>query len=68
MNIRKNFQNQIKSSINFIFIWDAGEEHVMHWNSQNTDNTSYNDVNKVVINSLSCSRYQNNLQTLMKGS
>ena len=57
-------------AINFISSKDTEEERVMHSNSDNIKFTSYNDANEVVhelFESL-CSRYQDNLETSMRGS
>ena len=54
---------QLTIAINFISSKDTKEERVMHWNSDNTKFTSYNDANKVVnelFESL-CSKYKDNL-------
>ena len=60
---------QLLIRINFISLKDNEEEHVMHPNSYNIKFTSYNDANQVVnelFDSL-CSKYQDNLETSMKG-
>ena len=62
--------NQLKIAINFISSKNAEEERVMHSRSDNIKFTSYNDVNEVVdelFESLR-SRYQGNLEILMRGS
>ena len=57
-------------AINFISSSDVEEECVMHSNCENNKFASYNDAHKVVdefFESLH-SRYQNNLETSMRGS
>ena len=64
------WKSQITIAINFISSKDTEEERVMHSNSDNIKFTSYNDANEVVhelFESL-CSRYQDNLETSMRGS
>ena len=61
---------QLTIAIKFIFSKDAEEEHIMDLRSSNIKCTSYNDANEVV-NELFESllwRYQNNLETSMRGS
>ena len=61
---------QLANAINFISSRDAEEEFVMHTKNENIKFTSYNDASKVVdelFESL-CLRYQDNLETSMKGS
>ena len=74
-NIIINLQNlnarkiQLTITINFISSKEAGEERVMHPNSNNIIFTPYCDANDVIdklFKSL-CSKYQNTLETSMKG-
>ena len=61
---------QLTIAINFISLKDAEEERVMNSNSGNIKFTPYSDVNDVIeklFKSL-CSKYQDNLETSMKGS
>ena len=61
---------QLTAAINFTFSKDTGKEHEMYSTSENIKFTSYNDVNDVVnklFESL-LSRYQDNLETSMRGS
>ena len=57
-------------AINFISSKDGKEENVMHSSSGNIKFTPYNDANEVadeLFKSL-CARYQENLETSMRGS
>ena len=74
-NIIINLQNlnawkvQLTIAINFISSKDAEEERLMHPNSNNIILTPYCDANDVIdklFKSL-CSKYQNTLETSMKG-
>ena len=61
---------QLTIEINFISSKYVEEERVMHSKSNNIKFTSYNDVNEVfdeLFESLR-SRYQGNLETIMRGS
>ena len=61
---------QLTIATNFISSKDSEEEHVIHSNSGNIKFTPYSDANDVIeklFKSL-CSRYQENLETSMKGS
>ena len=57
-------------AINFISSKDTKKERVMYSTSDNMKFTTYKDVNKVVndIFESLCSKYQNNLETSMRGS
>ena len=72
-NIIINLQNsdpweiQLTIAIKFISSKDTEEQRVMNLNSDNISFTSYNDANEVVNESLR-SKYQDNLETSMKGS
>ena len=72
-NIIINLQNsdpweiQLTIAIKFISSKDTEEERVMNLNSENINFTSYNDANEVVNESFR-SKYQDNLETSMKGS
>ena len=72
-NIIINLQNsdpweiQLTIAIKFISSKDTEEQRVMNLNSDNISYTSYNDANEVVNESLR-SKYQDNLETSMKGS
>ena len=64
------YRIQLTIEMNSISSKDGYEERVMHSGSSNTKYSLYGDANNVVdqlIKSL-CSRYQKNLETLMKGS
>ena len=55
---------------NFIFLNVSEEERVMHSSSNNIKRTSYSDADEIVdelFESL-CSRYEENLETSMRGS
>ena len=61
---------QLTLAINFISSKDAEEERVMHSRSNNVKLTSHNDAHQVVdqlFESLH-SKYEGNLETLMRGS
>ena len=61
---------QLTATINFTSSKDTGKEHEMYTTSENIKFTSYNDVNDVVnklFESL-LSRYQDNLETSIRGS
>ena len=63
-------KNYLAIAINFISSKDTEEEHEMYSSSDNIKCTSYNDANEVVnelFESL-LSRYQDNLEALMRGS
>ena len=75
-NIIINLQNsdawkiQLTIAANFISSKDGEEEHLMHSSSGNIKFTPYSDANDVIdklFKSLR-SRYQENLETLMRGS
>ena len=75
-NIIINLQNsdtwkiQLTIAINFISSKHTEEERVMHSSSDNMKFTSYNDENEIaneLFESLH-SKYQDNLETLIKGS
>ena len=75
-NIITNLQNsdrwkiQLTIAINFNFSKDTEKECVMHLNTDNIKFTSYSEVNEVVnkiFRSLR-SKYQESLETSMKGS
>ena len=61
---------QLTIAINFISSKDTGEEHVMHPSSDNIKSTPYNDANEVVTELFESlrSKYQDNLETLIRGS
>ena len=75
-NIITNLQNsdtwkiQLTIAINFSLSKDTSEECVMQLMSDKIKFTSYNDVNKVAneIFELLFSKYENNLETSMRGS
>ena len=61
---------QLTIAVNFISSKDTEEEHVMHSPRDNIKSATYNDVNKVAnefFESLLL-RYQDNLETSMRGS
>ena len=61
---------QLTIAINFISSKDAEEEHVIHSSSSNIKFTPYSDANDVIdklFQSL-LSKYQENLETSMKGT
>ena len=61
---------QLTIAINFISSKDVEEQRVMHSSSNNIKFTPYNDA-KEVVRKLFCSlhsRYQENLETSMRGS
>ena len=60
---------QLTAAINFISSEDTGKEHEMYTKGENIKFTSYNDVNDVVnkIFESLLSRYQDNLETSMRG-
>ena len=61
---------QLTIAIKFISSKDTKEEHIMHLDSDNTKFISYNEINEVfneLFESL-CSKYQENLETSIKGS
>ena len=58
---------QLTISINFVSSKDTEEERAMQSTSDSVKFASYNDVNKVVNESLR-SKYQYNLETSMKRS
>ena len=61
---------QLTNAINFISSKHAEEERVMHSSSGNIEFTPYSDANDIIdkLFKSPCSRYQENLETSMKGS
>ena len=60
---------QLTNAINFISSKHAEEERVMHSSSGNIEFTPYSDANDIdKLFKSPCSRYQENLETSMKGS
>ena len=55
-------------AINFIFLRDAEEEHVMHWKSDNIKFTPCNNINEFVDKLfVTFFSYQGNLETSIRG-